>query len=121
MKEERNKRKKFHLYYIPLLLSVLVIPQSVILHSISKPDVNIIKVTEGNFERFKTDFSWYFFERGIFYGDKSITPFKRFLWDTFYEPPSKISRYFDLSNPTPFMLLIFLLVLTAIIYKYEKK
>lgn len=53
---------------------------------------------------------WRFFSWGILEGGGASTPFKFFLRNTFKVSEATASRL-DLSNPTPFMLLLWLLFL----------
>jgi hypothetical protein len=121
-----ENEKKFFWFYVPLILAVLVVLYSVISHTLTKPDGSSVIVTSGhgssgdNFVTIEPDYSWHFFKRGVIYGDPLITPYREFLnnsfgisFDTF--------RYFDLSNPTPFMLVVILLIISAFLYRREKR
>ena len=56
---------------------------------------------------------WRFFSWGVLEGGGASTPFKRHLKNIFHTDEST-ARHIDLSNPTPFMLLLWLLLLALV-------
>jgi hypothetical protein len=71
------------------------------------------RVTRHRIETISGPFSWRFFDWGLVHGDGKNTRFKFFLLDTF-DVDYRTAQRLDVSNPTPCVVFLFLLVLAGI-------
>lgn len=121
--------KRFHFRKAPLFFLVIAILFFVLLipvhqHLNSKyrygSDRDTMQFSQNSLVRLSGTFKWRLTEWGIIEGDKDPLPSRVNLSDVF-RIPFELAKYVDLSNPTPFMLIIWFLGLSVLSIAFSDK
>ncbi len=118
----KQRSPQFRVYPVFLIFAFITLLFSVFQHFSTVHYVGTDKVelmvTDRGFEQLYGNFAWSIFRRGVLYGNVDITPLIELDSGNYLKSARKgIIAFIDVSNPPPFLIIIWFLIFARTSYK----